>query len=82
MKEKLLLWLCDYSQRIIAYIFWIFFLFIFLWYTIFSNNEIPKILSYCFWLLLGLYAGFNIAIQVVKYLQSKRNPPSNTDLGL
>ena len=73
MKEKLFFWLCDYSQRIITYIFWIYFLFIILYGFFLENDNIPLIMSYLFWLLFGIYTGFLLAIKVVNYMQSKRN---------
>ncbi len=70
MKEKILLWLCNYSYRITTYIFWTYFLFV-IALNIF-DIEINKIITYVFWLLLGFYLGYTIALRVVKYLQEKK----------
>jgi len=70
MKEKILLWLCDYSYRIISYIFWGYFLIIIA--LDFFDKELNKVVIYLFWLLLGCYLGYTIALRVVKYMQEKR----------
>ena len=71
MKEKILLWLCDYSYRIISYIFWLYFLVIII--LNFLDIEINKIMTYIFWLLLGCYLGYSLALHVVNYLDKNRN---------
>ena len=70
MKEKFLLWLCDYSYIIVGYIFWIYFLAIII--LDFFDIEINKTLAYIFWLLSGFYLGYTVALQVVKYMQEKK----------
>lgn len=70
MKEKILLWLCDYSYRITAYIFWIYFLFVYM--LNFFDIEISKTIAYVFWLLLGFYLGNTVAIRIVTYMREKK----------
>jgi len=70
MKEKILLWLCDYSYRITAYIFWLYFLGIII--LNFFDIEISKALAYVFWFLLGFYLGNTVAIGIVRYMREKR----------
>lgn len=71
MKEKIILWLCDYSYRITAYIFWLYFLVIII--LNFFDIEISKALAYVFWLLLGFYLGYTVALRIIKYMKEKRN---------
>lgn len=70
MKERILLWLCDYSYKVISYIFWFYFLFIIA--LNFFDKELNKIVAYLFWLILGLYLGYTIALKVIKYMQKQR----------
>jgi hypothetical protein len=69
MKERTILWLCDYSYRITSYIFWVYFLFV-VALDIFDIG-LGKIVAYIFWLLLGFYLGFTVALKVVKYMRRK-----------
>ena len=71
MKEKIILWLCDYSYRITAYIFWLYFLAIII--LNFFDIEISKALAYVFWLLLGFYLGYTAALGIIKYMEENRN---------
>ena len=71
MKKKFLLWLCDYSYRIITYIFWIYFLFVII--LDFFNINIGNVITYLFWLILGFYLGYTVALRVLKYLRETRN---------
>jgi len=75
-KEKFLMWLCDYSYRIIAYLLYSYFITIIVLNNFF-NVRINKITSYLFWLLLGLYLGYTIALQVFKYLNKKSDKKKN-----
>jgi uncharacterized membrane protein len=70
MKERILLWLCEYSYRIISYIFWGYFMVVIA--LNFFDKEINKIIAYIFWLLLGCYIGYSLALRIVKYMQKKR----------
>ena len=71
MKERVLLWLCDYSYRITAYVFWLYFLGIII--LNFFDIEIGKVLIYIFWLLFGFYLGYTVALQILKYMREKRS---------
>ncbi len=70
MKDRLILWLCNYSYRITAYAFWIIFLYV-LVLDVFNGHRSITI-SYLFWLLLGIYLGYSLALRVTKYLRMKR----------
>lgn len=70
MKEEILLWLCDYSYRITAYLFWLYFAAIII--LDFFDIEISKALAYLFWLLLGFYLGSTIELKIVRYMREKR----------
>lgn len=70
MKDRILLWLCDYSYRITAYIFWLYFLVVII--LNFFDIEISKALAYVFWLLLGFYLGYTVALRIFKYMQKNR----------
>jgi len=59
-----------YSYRIITYLFWIYSLIIIA--LNFFYIEISKPIAYLFWLLLGLYLGYTLALQAHKYMQSKK----------
>jgi len=69
MKEKILQWLCDYSYRITIYLFWSYFLIIVI--LNFFDIKISKTIAYLFWLLLGFYLGYTIALKVFKFLNKK-----------
>jgi hypothetical protein len=71
MKERILLWLCDYSYRITSYVFWVYFLFIIV--LDFFNVNMGKTIIYVFWLLLGFYLGYTVALRILKYMREKRN---------
>ena len=70
MIERILLWLCDYSYRIITYLFWLYFLLVIA--LNFFDIKPSKIIAYVFWLLLGLYLGYSVALQAIKYMREKR----------
>ena len=71
MKERIILWLCDYSYRITVYIFWAYFLFV-IALDVF-NVKLGKVVTFVFWLLLGFYLGFTAALRIMKYMRVKRN---------
>ncbi len=71
MKERFFYWLCDYSYRIVAYVFWSYFLFI-IALDVF-NVKINKVLTFTFWLLLGFYLGYSFSLQIVRYMKGKSN---------
>ncbi len=71
MKERILLWLCDYSYRITAYVFWLYFFGIII--LNFFDIEIGKALAYVFWLLFGFYLGYTVALRILKYMREKRS---------
>jgi len=70
MKEKILLWLCDYSYRITAYLFWTYFLFVIV--LDFFSVKLGKVVTSLFWLLLGFYLGYTAALCIMKYMKEKR----------
>jgi hypothetical protein len=70
MKEKILLWLCDYSYRITAYLFWTYFLFVIV--LDFFSVKLGKVVTSLFWLLLGFYLGYTAALYIMKYMKEKR----------
>jgi hypothetical protein len=69
MKERIILWLCTYSYRILTYIFWIYFLFVIIYDAL--GKELSDMIVYLFWFLLGGYLGYTIALRVIKYMRKK-----------
>jgi len=71
MKKEITLWILRNSYLIIKYTFWVYFLFI-IGIDLFS---IPTtgIVAFLFWLLLGIYLGYSLAILVIKRMENYRN---------
>lgn len=70
MKNKNILYkLYDYSNIIINRIFWGYYVLMFI-YRFFINKDIPILLSYLFFLLLGISLGYNLARKAYDYLKT------------
>jgi hypothetical protein len=67
MKKRILLWLCQYSYKIVSYIFNLYFLIVFILY--FFDIKISNIVAYLFWLLLGIYLGYTMALKIIEYMR-------------
>lgn len=64
MKNKLNQFFLKKSNSITLYIFWFYFLVIMVYYSLYSK-DIPIIMGYLFWLLLGIRLGFLYAIKFI-----------------
>lgn len=67
-------WLFLNSYKLIGFFFWIYF-FLFSMYRFFFYGKLPIEDAWCgyiFWFLLGVYAGFTIAIVAYKYFDKLR----------
>lgn len=71
MIGKILLWFSNYFRILIFYVFWLYFLFIIIYNVL--GYEIGKIPAYIFWLILGLYWGYNLALQIINYKNKFHN---------
>jgi len=71
MKSKIISWIYSNSFKIVSYSFWIYFLFIIVFS--FIKKQLTELTSYVFWILLGIYLGYSLAIRAVKYLEKERN---------
>ncbi|MFM2282958.1 MAG: hypothetical protein RL222_462 [Bacteroidota bacterium] len=69
MKNKFMYLLCLYSNLILTYVA------IFVLATVVVVNilydEIPEILAFLFWLISGVWIGFNLALKVKKVLNNR-----------
>lgn len=70
MNQRILLWLCVYSDIIVTYLFSAIFLYVIVIKTL--KLELSLAASYFFWLLLGIFIGFKVALIVVNYLKKNR----------
>ncbi len=59
------------SDIIVTYTFWGYFLFLII-YRFFISHEIPPILSYLFFLLLGMFWGYKLARRAYDYLKANQ----------
>jgi len=74
MKEKILIWLSDNSYLIIQCLFYPCALVVLVLNLFFANIDIGignKIIAYLFWLLLGMYLGYAVALRARKYMHQK-----------
>ena len=71
MKESIILWICDYSYRITVCIFWVYFLFVIVLDVL--SVKLGKVVTSVFWLLLGFYLGYTVALLIMKFIREKRN---------
>ena len=67
--KKIINKLYYYSNIIVDWTFWGYFLFLII-YHLFIDKNIPIFLSYMFFLLLGLYLGYKLARCAYDYLKN------------
>ncbi len=67
-RKKLIYKFYDYSNIIVNQLFWGFFLLMGM-YRLFTGKDIPLLLAYLFFLLLGMYWGYKLARKAYDYLK-------------
>jgi len=70
MRNKAVSLFMKNSQNIVKYLFWVYFLFI-LGYHYLISEHIPRIMEFVFWLLIGVYLGYLLAIRSKAYNNDK-----------
>ncbi|MPM36862.1 hypothetical protein SDC9_83466 [bioreactor metagenome] len=72
MKNKDLVYKLYYNSNIIVNrLFWGYFLLIVI-YRFFISEDIPLLLSYLFFMLLGIYLGYKLARKAYDYLKANQ----------
>ena len=69
--KKMAYQLFYYSNIIVNYVFWGYFLLMIIYHFILNKN-IPIVLSFLFFLLLGVYWGYNLARKAYDYLRENQ----------
>ena len=72
MKNKKLIYqIYYYSEIIVTNVFWIYFIAMMI-YRFFIRKTIPLILSYLFFLLIGLFLGYRLCRKAYDYLKAHK----------